>query len=178
MNAISAPKFKSSIPRPKVRKKEPISASTPHKRSHYFAGTWVAAGQSLQKKERGSALLPAHPVEQPRPPRCALPCRSQNSPTTSVTSHDGKQRRPTFDPRPKNVSPCPDSEMARLPARPSLRHIDFSRRKNADHHAGQHSGQHDVAPRIFSLFRESRDAVENLCKTIPQSKCIRTNCPT
>src|SRR5438270_9099376 len=41
-----------------------------------------------------------------------------------------------------------------------LRDVDLSRRKNADHHARQHGGQHYIAPGILSLFGEGGDAVE------------------
>src|SRR5579859_3754471 len=41
-----------------------------------------------------------------------------------------------------------------------LRDIDFHGRENADHQAGQHSGEQDVAARILRLFREGGDAIK------------------
>src|SRR5713101_2581646 len=82
MNAISAPKFKSSIPRPYVRKNEPNSASAPTKIT-LFRGTWCF-GSIAPKNELGSALLLPMPYSSRAAPMCA-PMPEPKLATTSVT---------------------------------------------------------------------------------------------
>ena len=41
-----------------------------------------------------------------------------------------------------------------------LRGVHLDGGEDADHHAGEHGGEQDVAPRIFGFLRESGDAVE------------------
>ncbi len=101
------------------------------------------------KKRTRQRIASAHPVEQSRRPDVRSHTRAKIG-HHQGHSDDGEQRTP-------HSSRGPHIGRIRVRKRLGCRP---DKRKNADYHASQHRGQHDIAPRIFSLFRQSRDAVE------------------
>ena len=156
MKAISAPKFSISAPKLYEMKKAPIRAVTPTNIT-LLRGT-RRLGSTAPKNDLGQRVAASHAVEQAS--STELGCQAG-----AEVGHDQREVHYTEQPGATraagNVHVRRFDFGKRLGSRPhQLRDVAFQGREQADRYAGEHGGEKNVAPGIFDLFGESRDAVE------------------